>query len=63
MLCRTKSIWSHAENNILQKLDVLTRINEHGKPLFLNKQIGATRWVPKDYPTNSVNELVYKIYW
>jgi hypothetical protein len=33
----------------MHKLDVLTRTNAHGEPLFINKQIGATRWIPKGY--------------
>jgi hypothetical protein len=58
MVCQTKGQWSHAENNVMQKLDVLTRINQYEEPLFLNKQIGATRWIPKGYNGEHANNIV-----
>lgn len=58
MLCPTKGHWSHAENNLLHKLDVLTRTNGYGEPLFINKQIGATRWIPQGYEGSQANGIV-----
>lgn len=61
MVCDTRGNWSHAENNILQKLDVLTRVDAHGFPLFMNKQIGATRWIPKGYRHWVANDAVSEV--
>jgi len=55
LLCKTKAIWSHAECNILHKLDALTRVDlVWGLPVYLNKRIDAVRWVTKDYPHEEV---------
>lgn len=61
MVCKTKGIWSHAENNIMQKLDVLTRVNDAEEPQFINKQIGATRWIPRGYNHWTANDIVFQL--
>jgi len=55
-LAKTKAILSHAESNFLHKLDALTRVDNHwGLPLYLNKQIGAVRWIAHGFDGHEVN--------
>ena len=61
MLCKTKGIWSHAENNIMHKCDVLTMKNIYDEPAFLNKQIGPTRWIPVGYDHDMADHISNQI--
>jgi len=59
MLCRTKSILSYAESNLLHKLDALIRTDPvWGLPRYLNKRIDPVRWITKDYPLAEVDQLI-----
>lgn len=50
------------ENNLLHKLDVLNRVDPTWQlPVFLNKQINATKWIPREYPYQDVNDIVDEI--
>lgn len=57
-IARTKAILSHAENNILHKLDCLTLLNDNGYPVYLNKRINETSWIAKEYPHEEIDRVV-----
>jgi len=59
LLCETKAILSHAECNILHKLDALTEVDPVWElPRYLNKRIDAVRWITKNYPKLEIDQLI-----
>jgi hypothetical protein len=58
----TKGQLNHAENNILQKVDAITRKHPTlDLPLFLNRQAGATRWIPKEFDHDEITQIAARI--
>jgi hypothetical protein len=60
MLCPTKAIMSHAESNILHKVDALTEKDEHGHRHYLNGRVEPVRWLTRDYNGPWVTSQVEK---
>jgi hypothetical protein len=57
-IAKTKAIWSHAESNILHKLDCLTLTTSDGYPAYLNKRVNEVKWIAKDYPHDEIEDVV-----
>ena len=47
-VCKTRAGLVYAEANLQHKMDVLTASDKNGR-LFYNKQIGAIRFIPKEF--------------
>jgi hypothetical protein len=60
MLCKTKGIMSHAESNILHKVDALTDVDEFGYRYYLNGRIEPVRWLTQGYDSEVVNNIINK---
>lgn len=54
LLCRTQAMLSHAEANIIHKVDAVTSSS------YYNGRAEAVKWVTKDYPRKRVNNLIRK---
>ena len=49
LLCKTKGGWSYAEANLLHRSDVLTERDGLGERRYLNGNISAIKWIPKEF--------------
>lgn len=58
MLCKTKAIMSHAESNILHKVDALTKVDEQGYRRYLNGRIEPIRWLTTGYDHAQVKRII-----
>jgi len=55
----TKGDWSYAESNMLHKVDAMTATFQQGDSrIFVNRQIGPVRWIPKGFNVDQMNYAV-----